>query len=184
MKLNLSDEPITAELLAESLQRTGSAIIAVNGNSMYPTLQMGWRVHLEPCRGEDLRIGEIAVFRGEHYLTIHRLVWRESDAGVARLVFRGDYNRARERVEPSSVIARVIALEIPSREPGTEKIVVIGTDVLTLFYRLAHGLASIILRPILPKRAASSPPGRLGRLARCLFRGVERTLSVFLPQRR
>ncbi len=183
MKLNLSDEPITAELLTESLQRTGSAIIAVNGNSMYPTLQMGWRVHLEPCRGEDLRIGEIAVFRGEHYLTIHRLVWRESDAGVARLVFRGDYNRARERVEPSSVIARVIALEIPSRERGTEKIVAIETDVLTLFYRLAHGLASI-LRPILPKRAAASRPGPVGRLARSLFRGVERTLSVFLPQKR
>ncbi len=183
MKLNLSDEPITAELLTESLQRTGSAIIAVNGNSMYPTLQMGWRVHLEPCRGEDLRIGEIAVFRGEHYLTIHRLVWRESDAGGNRLVFRGDYNRARERAEPSSVIARVLAVEIPSRERGTEKIVAVEIDVLTLFYRLAHGLA-LILRPLLPKRAVASRPGPVGRLARSLFRGAERTLSVFLPQRK
>ena len=183
MKLNLSDEPITAELLAESLQRNGSAIIAVNGNSMYPTLQMGWRVHLKPSRGEDLRIGEIALFRGENYLTIHRLVWRESDSGVDRLVFRGDYNRVRERVEPSSVIARVIAIEIPSRERGMGKIVAIEADVLTLFYRLAHGLAAT-LRPILPKLTGASPPGPLGRMARSLFRGAESTLSVFLRQRR
>ena len=183
MKLNLSDEPITAELLAESLQRTSSAIIAVNGNSMYPTLQMGWRVHLEPSRGEDLRIGEIAVFRGEHYLTIHRLIWRENESGVDRLVFRGDYNHVRERVDPSSVIARVIAIAIPSREQGVEKIVVVEADVLTLFYRLAHLLACT-LRPILPKRAGASPPGPMGRMARSLLRGAERTLSVFLPQRR
>lgn len=183
MKLNLSDEPITAELLAESLQRTSSAIIAVNGNSMYPTLQMGWRVHLEPSRGEDLRIGEIAVFRGEHYLTIHRLIWRENESGVDRLVFRGDYNRVRERVEPSSVIGRVIAIEIPSQDHGVEKIVPIGADVLTHFYRLAHFLVRA-LRPILPKRTGTSPPGRMGRMARSLLRGAERTLSVFLPQRR
>src|SRR4029077_15285364 len=51
MKLNLSDEPLTAELLAEALGRTGSAVISVNGTSMHPTLQFGWRVYLRPARG-------------------------------------------------------------------------------------------------------------------------------------
>src|SRR5262249_23926457 len=84
VRLNLSDEPLTAELLSESLRRTGSAVIAVNGTSMHPTLQFGWRVYLKPARGDELRIGDIAVFRGERYLTIHRLVWREGAGPTGR----------------------------------------------------------------------------------------------------
>jgi signal peptidase I len=183
MRLNLSDEPVTAELLAESLDRTGSATIAVNGNSMHPTLQMGWRVHLEQVRGAQLRIGEIAVFRGTHYLTIHRLVWRERDAEGERLVFRGDYNRVRERVDPAAVIARVVAVDRPAARRGMETIIAIEPDVLTLFYRLSHGLYSVF-RPMLPKNLGRTSPGPLGRFARSLFRGAERTLSLFLRQRR
>src|SRR5262245_46568880 len=103
MRLNLSDEPVTAELLAEGLRRTGSARITVNGTSMHPTLQMGWRIFLRPARGEDLKPGEIAVFRTEHHLTVHRLVWIEKGSGATVLVFRGDYNRVRERVPLSAV---------------------------------------------------------------------------------
>jgi signal peptidase I len=184
MKLNLSDEPVTAELLAESLRRTGTAVIAVNGTSMHPTLQMGWRVYLAPVRGEDLKVGEIAVFRGDRYLTIHRLVWKERGPGGDRLVFRGDYNRLRERIDPGAVIARVVAVEVPGRRQGTGKVVSIGPDVLARFYRLAYGLSRLI-RLVLPDPGLSgSPPGRVGRAARSIFAGVERLLSIFLPERR
>ena len=184
MKLNLSDEPLTAELLSESLRRTGSAVIAVNGTSMHPTLQFGWRVYLRPARGEDLRIGDIAVFRGERYLTIHRLVWRERAGGIERLVFRGDYNRARERVDPVAVIARVAAVEIPGRKKGMERVVAIEPDVLACFYRASYRV-SRLLRPLVPRSAR--PEGRigpLGRAARAAFAGIERFLSFFLPERR
>ncbi len=180
MKLNLSDEPVTAELLAETLQRSGSAVIAVNGNSMYPTLQMGWRVYVAPARGEDLGLGEIAVFHGRDYLTIHRLVWRERDAAGDRLVFRGDYNRSRERVDPAAVIARVVAVEIPGRRKGMERVVALERDALALFYIAANGLYSLA-RPLLP---AAALPGRLGRAARSLFAGLERVATLFLPGRR
>ena len=183
MKLNLSDAPVTAELLAASLARSGSAVIGVNGNSMYPTLQMGWRVYLRPARGDELKIGEIAVFRGEHYLTIHRLVWRERDASGERLVFRGDYNRLRERIDPRAVVARVVAVEVPGRRKGLEQVIAVGPDALTLFYRASHA-AYQLLRPLLPAPAPRNrPPGPLGRAARGLFAAVERALSLFLPQR-
>src|SRR2546422_11701119 len=106
MKLNLSDEPLTVDLLTEALRRTGSAIIAVNGTSMHPTLQFGWRVYLRPARGEEVKVGDIAVFRGERYLTIHRLVWKERTDSTVRLVFRGDFNHQRERVHASAEIGR------------------------------------------------------------------------------
>jgi len=184
MKLNLSDEPLTAELLAESLLRTGSAIIAVNGTSMHPTLQFGWRVYVRPARGEDLKVGDIAVFHCERYLTIHRLVWKERAGGTERLVFRGDHNRLRERVDPSVVIARVVAVEVPGLKKGMERVIAIEPDVLACFYRLSFAL-SRVLRPLFPKPA---PPGDrmgpFGRAARATFAGMERLLSCFLPDRR
>jgi len=184
MKLNLSDDAITAELLAESLGRSGSAVISVNGTSMHPTLQMGWRVYLRPVKGADLRVGEIAVFRGGSYLTIHRLVWKEGPRGAQRFVFRGDYNRLRERVDPSAVIAKVVAVEIPGRKKGLERVVSLEPDVLARFYQVTYGV-SRLLRPILP--AAHEPGhdiGRLGRAARAAFAGIERFLALFLPERR
>lgn len=185
MKLNLSDEPVTAELLSESLARTGSAVIAVNGNSMYPTLQMGWRVFLEPARGEDLRAGEIAVFRGERYLTIHRLVLKEGAGPDSLLVFRGDYNRVRERVNPSVVLARVVAVEVPGREKGAERVVALEPDALSLFYRWTNVLYALGRRILpAPSPHTSKPPGPIGRAARVLFAACERLFSFFLPQRR
>jgi len=184
MRLNLSDEPVTAELLAESLRRAGSAVVAVNGNSMYPTLQMGWRVYLKPARGEELQVGEIGVFRGSQYLTLHRLVWKERGGAGERLVFRGDYNRLRERVDPAAVIARVVAVEIPGRRKGMERVIAIEPDVLSRFYRFAYGVFSLVRRIVPARRRPAGPPGPIERAARSAFTGLERALSLFLRERR
>ncbi len=184
MRLNLSDEPLTAELLAESLGRSESALIGVNGTSMHPTLQMGWRVYVRPVKGADLKIGEVAVFRGDRYLTIHRLVWKEGSGEALRLVFRGDYNRQRERVDASAVIAKVVAVEIPGRRKGMERVVSLETDVLARFYRIAFGVYRLV-RPILPPPPAPGAPiGPLGRAVRAAFAGIERFLALFLSERR
>ena len=184
MKLNLSDDPLTSELLAEALRKTGSAVIAVNGTSMHPTLQMGWRVYLKEASGADLKVGDIAVFRNETYLTIHRLVWKEERPDGPRLVFRGDYNRTRERVSPSAVLAKVVAVEVPGPQKGLERVVAIEPDALTLFYKTAWGVHRL-LRPILPAPApAGAPIGPSGRAVRATVAGIERVLSLLLPGRR
>src|SRR3989442_91483 len=184
MRLTLRDEPLTAELLAEALRATGSAIIAVNGTSMHPTLQFGWRVYLRPARGEDLKVGDIAVFRGERYLTIHRLVWKERTEGTMCLVFRGDFNHQRERVDASAVIARVVAVEVPGMKRGMERVIAIEPDILAYFYRLIFAF-SRLLPPILSKSAAQGGRiGPMGRAARATFAAAERLLSFFLPERR
>ena len=124
------------------------------------------------------------MFRGDHYLTIHRLVWKDRESEGGRLVFRGDYNRLRERVAPGAVIARVVAVEIPGRRRGAARVVSIEPDVLARFYGLAFGIHRL-LRPLLPGGGATGrPAGRFGRAARSIFSGVERLLSIFLPERR
>ena len=182
MKLNLSGVPIAVDLLTESLGRTGSVVIPVNGNSMHPTLQMGWRIFLEPVNGAGLRVGQIGVFRAGDHLMVHRLIWREPHAGGETLVFRGDYNRVRERVDPSMVIARVVAVEVPGRTQGQGRILELGPDLLARFYRVCYGL-SRLFRPILPA-GRPGPPGPLGRAARAVFAAAERFVSYLLPARR
>ena len=183
MRLNLSDQPITAELLAEALRKSGSGQVLVSGTSMHPTLQMGWRVHVQPARGEELRPGEIAVFRGEHHLVIHRLVWIEKGPQGTLLVFRGDYNRVRERVAPEAVLGRAIAVEAPSARRTVGRVEALGSDVLARFYLLAWVL-SRPFAPLLPRVGGKDvQPGPAGRAARALFAGIERVLSVFLPNR-
>jgi signal peptidase I len=183
VRLNLSDEPLTAELLAEALQRTGTGRLSVLGTSMHPTVQMGWRVVVRPARGDDLRPGDIAVFRTEHHLTVHRLVWIERRQEGTMLVFRGDYNRIRERVPPEAVVARAIAVEVPSRGRGNEQVSALGFDALAIFYRLAW-TASRPFAPLVKPAPAGSPPGPLGRAARSVFATLERVASFFLPQHR
>ena len=184
MKLNLSDEPITAELLRETLRRVGTAVIGVNGSSMHPTLQMGWRVHLRPAAGADLKLGQIAVFRGDPHLTIHRLIWKERNDEGLTLVFRGDYNRVRERVDPDTVLARVVAVEVPGQRQGQGRVYALEADILTYFYVLTYGLYTL-LRPVLPGTGARGrPPGVFERAVRSVFAATERVVSIFLRQRR
>jgi hypothetical protein len=139
------------------------------------------------CRasaGQRPKPGEIAVFRGEHYLTVHRLAWIERRPEGDTLIFRGDYSRLRERVPRSAVLGRVVAAEIPGRRRGDERVIAIEPDALALFYRLSHALHSL-LRPILPAPAPpGTPPGLLGVFLRRCLAAVERILSLFLPARR
>jgi signal peptidase I len=181
VRLNLSDQPITAELLAEALKKSGSGQVLVSGTSMHPTLQMGWRVHVQPAKGLDLRPGEIAVFRGEHHLVIHRLVWIEKGPQGTMLVFRGDYNRVRERIAPEAVLGRAFAIEAPSSRRTIGRIEPIGSDVLSRFYFFAW-LVSRPIAALIPKVGEKDiRPGPAGRAARAVFAAIERALSVFLP---
>ena len=185
MRLNLSDESLTADLLAEALRKSGTARITVSGTSMHPTLQMGWWIYVEPARGEDLVPGAIAVFRGEQYLTVHRLIWIDRDSSGASLLFRGDYSRVRDRVPASAVVGKVVAIEIPGQTRGLERIVALEGDALTWFYRALHVLHTA-LGPVLPpaRTTAANPPGAIGRLARRAVTSAEKVLTWFLPQRR
>jgi SOS-response transcriptional repressor LexA len=96
------------DLLVTQLQPGDTCRLKVNGRSMLPLLQPGdWLiVRCEPAG--MLQIGDRAVFREGHGLTIHRLVERR---GI-QLVFKGDARLTFDApVLPEAVLGRVIGLE-------------------------------------------------------------------------
>jgi hypothetical protein len=58
----------------------------VRGVSMRPWMPEGTEVLLQPCRDEDLRPGEVVLFRDRSRYVLHRIVRREGE----RLVLQGD----------------------------------------------------------------------------------------------
>ena len=88
------------------------------------------------------------------------------------------------RIASGFFAREIVAVEIPGRKRGMEKVVTLDSDVLTLFYR-ACWILYRVLRPILPKPAPpGTPPSRAGRALRAVFAGLERALSFLLPSRR
>jgi hypothetical protein len=81
------------------------------------------------------------------------------------------------------VLGRVVAVGIPGRRRGEERVVALEADVLSLFYRCGYAVYSM-LRPILPTASPGAPPGLIGRALRRSLTFAERILSLFLPARR
>jgi hypothetical protein len=70
--------------LAAELLRSGRAVeIVVGGESMWPLLQSGWRVRIEPA---PARVGDLVAVERDGHLVVHRLVKLEGE----RATLRGD----------------------------------------------------------------------------------------------
>lgn len=106
-------------LLAEQLERGGSALLPVTGSSMLPALRQG-RDTVVLCPPEELRRGDVILFlRGNGRYVLHRII-RRSGPGF---LCCGDNQWQTERVAAEQVLARVSAVrrrgrEIPAASPG------------------------------------------------------------------
>ena len=75
-------------IVAQALQRRGRTIVRVHGRSMYPMLQNGVRLEVQPVAYDELRSGDLIVYNDGCGIICHRLL-RKAD----RLCFlKGDTN--------------------------------------------------------------------------------------------
>lgn len=99
---------------AESLMDDGkSLIIKMKGFSMYPTLRPGDLGYVERCGMEDIRVGDIIVFRNHKQLVAHRLMKLYHVDGQLRAESRGDNNREKDQVVISelNLFGKLVAYE-------------------------------------------------------------------------
>jgi hypothetical protein len=99
------------DLASAVLARGASFSFVASGVSMLPFVHGGDRLTIAPCRGADLRRGDIAFYVGEGGgLMAHRVLGRSRDA--VTLLARGDgVWRLPERVPPRQVLGRVARVE-------------------------------------------------------------------------
>ena len=79
--------------LAEVLLEDNKTLsIRMNGLSMYPALQHGDTGMVKKCFTDELKIGDIVVWRSDNLLVAHRLISCERKDNGWRLLTRGDNN--------------------------------------------------------------------------------------------
>lgn len=104
------------KLLSWALQ-TPHPMAAITSGSMWPTFKVGSLVFIEGVQAEEIRVGDIVVFRNPENasLTIHRVVRREGDT----LTTKGDANFKEDvPVKVGDVVGRTLtAFDKPVRIP-------------------------------------------------------------------
>ncbi len=99
---------LSADLLADNV----AICMQTQGASMFPAVPGGSVLRVESVKVEDLRRGDVIVYRVMDRMVAHRLVRKELVHGRIRLIARGDAfpGTALEKVEPSQVLGRVAAI--------------------------------------------------------------------------
>ena len=112
-------EPLLAEqdgISLEQLRSFDAFRLRLTGKSMEPSLPPGTTLRVEPCAPEDLRLGEVAVYRGDGgRLFSHRVLWKRGKEEGMSLFMKGDSLRRADGFIPGpSVLGRAIAEEAGS----------------------------------------------------------------------
>jgi signal peptidase I len=81
---------IKCELACESLVRSGSLRLKVNGWSMIPTIWPDDVLMISRISDEDIQIGRIALYRRNHRIFVHRVVVPQYSGDTERVLLRGD----------------------------------------------------------------------------------------------
>lgn len=109
-------EPIIASLFIEALHKGQPLWFRVGSGSMLPLLKVDTQVYIEPVMAREIRVGEIAAFETPKGLVIHRIVHRQVDEGVLRLLQMPDTVVHPTWVNEQAVVGRVVAIRSGNRQ--------------------------------------------------------------------
>ncbi len=89
-------------------------IIGFRGNSMFPVLQEGYRIKVEPVDIKKIGIGDIIVFDDTDKLIVHRVIGKIKRGNRLFFLEKGDNSSLIGMRLPASVIGEVKAIIEPS----------------------------------------------------------------------
>jgi len=96
------------------LERRYGVRFPAEGLSMGLTIRDGETILVEPVRGEDVRRGDILLYRWERGVRAHRVVRIFDSAfagGAPVFILRGDAGREDELVRADGIVGRVVSLQ-------------------------------------------------------------------------
>lgn len=108
------DEACFLERVCETITREKLAFVKMAGGSMAPSIRDGEWVRVEHAAPQDLRAGDIVLYRSlSNTAVAHRIVRIEEErAGNIQMITQGDSCRFADAPIPASrVIGRVMAVE-------------------------------------------------------------------------
>jgi signal peptidase I len=104
---------------AAALVESGHGLrFRASGRSMYPTINAGELITVMPIATDDVRVGDIILYRSEKSVIAHRVEKIDkSFHGVTRLLLRGDASESRDQpVLSEQILGRVVAVERGGRQ--------------------------------------------------------------------
>lgn len=127
--------------MLETWRRDGvEASIEATGGSMLPLIRPGDRL-LVGFGDQDVRLGDVIIFRHGGLVVAHRVVGRRQRDGVRRLIAKGDNEPlATEDVGPADFLGVVRAVDRGSRGPSTRGLGGVTAGVTARISRIGGSL--------------------------------------------
>jgi hypothetical protein len=97
--------------IADALKRRGRISLRVHGTSMLPWVQPGDIALVRKESLENVRCGDVVLFRRENHLVVHRIVERRGSLEAAEFFAKGDaHPNSDGKVEEKELLGRVVRL--------------------------------------------------------------------------
>jgi signal peptidase I len=104
------------DLWEELFLKTGKLWGRASSGSMRPLIPANNRVLIERIGPDQIRFGDIAMFRSDKHLVIHRVLGKRRGQGGVIFLQKGDYNAEAGFIPASAILGRVWAVERSGRE--------------------------------------------------------------------
>jgi signal peptidase I len=135
------------DLWEELLIKNGMCWARVVSNSMYPTIRLDDQVLVERICSDNLRFGDILVFKKDRRLIVHRVIGKREVGGEYHFHEKGDASLQSSLVPPKEVIGRVISI----RNQEKTFLVVSGSGRLLQLILACISYTSLYLNVMLKK---------------------------------
>jgi signal peptidase I len=99
------------ELWEELFLKTGKLWGRTSSGSMRPLIPANSRVLVERIGPDQIRFGDIALFRSGKRLVIHRVLGKRREQGELTFLQKGDYNAEAGFIPAAAILGRVWAVE-------------------------------------------------------------------------
>jgi SOS-response transcriptional repressor LexA len=100
-----------ASRIAEALKRRGRIALRVQGTSMLPWVRSQDIALIRQTPMENVRCGDVVLFRRENHLFVHRIVKKQGSVEAAQLLSKGDAHPTTDGIlEEQELLGRVVRI--------------------------------------------------------------------------